>query len=97
MVAHYATADVDDAVARMVERGLRSGRYVPEDYLREVHVGVSRVVPEAIKAGLFDEFTLWDTSTRPPLKIATAIGKKLTIVDAEKWSIFIKKGEAKLK
>ena len=48
-------------------------------------------------AGLFDEFTLWDTSTRPPLKIATAIGKKLTIVDAEKWSIFIKKGEAKLK
>lgn len=93
VVAHYVTVDTDTAVARALERAKESGRYVPESVIRTVHAGVSKVVPEAIKAGLYDEFTLWDTNHQgPPRKVASAKGTNLTVHDADAWQKFLQKG-----
>jgi predicted ABC-type ATPase len=110
IVANYATVDYDQAYARMRARGdsidaktgRPYGRYIPAAHLRAVHAEVARVVPEAIKHGLFDEFTLWDTSnTKPldngkftaPLKVASARGTHLTVHDHEAWDRFIALGK----
>jgi SPP1 gp7 family putative phage head morphogenesis protein len=93
VIANYVTVDVETAVARAYQRGLETGRFVPEVFMREVHAGVSRVVPEAIKRGLFDEFVLWDTSGKPPIKVASAKGTKLTIYNRAAWKRFLAKGK----
>lgn len=100
VVAHYVTLNTDEAVRRSMKRaedGLKEtgvGRYVPEAYLRETHRNVSRVVPEAIKRGLFDEFDLWDTEVpkgQDPLHVATGRGKDLVIHDQKLWERFLAK------
>jgi SPP1 gp7 family putative phage head morphogenesis protein len=95
VVANYVTVDPDVAVARMLERGKRTGRYVPESVTRLTHRNVSRIVPEAIRRGVYDEFTLWDTDTkgRPPVKVASARGTQLTVHDHARWAAFLKRGE----
>ena len=101
VVAHYVTVETDVAVARMIARGKRTGRYVPEPYMRDVHASVSRIVPEAFNKGLFDELTLWDTSTRTPIKVAKGVGgvgrkPAWTILDDTTWNRFIAKGLRKI-
>lgn len=91
VVAHYVTTDTETAVSRSEARARRTGRYVPESVIRAVHAGVSRTVPQAIERGLFDEFTLWDTSAGRK-KIAEARGKELTVHDEEAWRRFLAKG-----
>ncbi len=71
VVGQYITVDTEVAVQRMLERAARSGRYVPEGFMREVHSGVSKVVPEALEKGLFDDFTLWDNNGADIFKILT--------------------------
>lgn len=42
------------------------GRLPPEDMLREVHRGVSIVLPQLTKHGAFDNVQLWDTEHKTP-------------------------------
>jgi len=93
VVGIYATAPVEGAIARSLARAQRTGRYVPESVIRETHKGVSRVLPEAIRRGLFDEFTVWDTRVSPAVKIASGAKDKLTIHHAAWWKEFLAKGE----
>lgn len=68
-----------------------------------LHKNVSILVPQAIKLGLYDEFTLWDTNgvsyskdgkqIGKPKKIASAVGKKLKIHDKVAWQKFLDKGK----
>ena len=89
---HYVTVDIETAIARSLSRAKRTGRYVPESVLRGTHASVSRVIPEAIKRGLFDKFTLTDSSAGGGL-VASAEGNKLTIHDAAAWERFLAKGK----
>lgn len=94
VVANYVTADVELAVQRNFERGQRTGRYVPETSIRELHASVSRIVPQAIKAGVFDEFNLWDTGAGGrPLRVASAKGTQLQIHDRTAWERFLAKAK----
>ena len=90
---NYVTVDTDVAVARAKARGDRTGRQVPEPYLRETHASVSRVVEQAIRDGLYDNLTVWDTNTKgKAVKIASAKGKQLTVHDPVAWERFLLKG-----
>jgi predicted ABC-type ATPase len=92
--AYYATNDVELAVKLAKERGDKTGRYVPEEYTRAIHASVSRVLPEAIKKGLYDEVKLFNTDVKGHARpIATAHGKHLTIHDEKLWQEFLAKGK----
>jgi len=92
--ANYVTVDTEVAVARNLQRAEKTGRYVPESVVRGTHASVSRVVPQALSEGLFDKFTLWDTSSGgKATKVASAEGKKVTVHDEALWKTFLAKGE----
>lgn len=100
IVANYVTVNYDEAYARMRRRGDITGRYIPAAHLRAVHAEVSRVFPQAIERGLFDEFTLWDTSESNPgrglspyVKVASGRGNTLIIHDRKAWDAFLEKGK----
>ena len=96
-VAHYVTVDTDEAVRRAMARAAKTGRMVPESVIRGTHREVSRIVPEAIKNGLFHELAVYDTESNegePPVKIAEAHGTQLTVHHPERWQKFLDKGSA---
>jgi len=90
--AEYATVSVETALARNKARGAKTGRLVPETFVRSVHRSVSNVFPEAVKQGLFDQANLWDTEGSPVL-VASAVGTELTVHDQGRWDAFIAKGK----
>lgn len=89
--AMYVTIDTETAVARAWARAAETGRMVPEAVIRASHANVSRTFPEAIKAGLFDKVTLWDTAFNPPKMIAYGYGDNLTILDEKAYAAFLAK------
>jgi predicted ABC-type ATPase len=93
VVAHYVTVPTDVAVSRSMARAEKTGRYVPETFIRECHASVSRVVPQAIERGLFDDFHLWDTSGSKSVHVASAKGSVLEIHDQKMWQSFLDKGK----
>lgn len=99
VVANYVTVDADTALARSINRGDemimrgQTPRYVPEDYLRRMHCGVSKDFPEAIKHGIFDEFSLWDTNGPTPIRVVSGTTNNLTIHDQPAWERFLAKAD----
>ena len=93
--AEYVTVDVETAVARNYERGKRTGRLPPETLLRENHAAVSRIFPEAVRRGLFDEARLWDTGEKEPVLVVSTKGAHMIVHNEELWDKFLKKGEVK--
>jgi len=93
--AVYLTVDTNEAIRRSDARAEKSGRKVPHEAIRAIHSSVSRVVPQAIKAGLYDDFELWDNNAvgKPPKRIARAKGTKLEVLDEKAWAAFLAKGE----
>ena len=90
----YVTVDTDEAVRRMILRGEATGRYVPEDYMRRTHADLSRIIPDALEAGLYDDFTLWDNNGpfgSKPFKVAEYRNGRLKILDQEAWEKFLAK------
>ena len=89
VIAHYVTVDTEVAVQRNIARAAKTGRKVPNKYVRKVHSNVSKVVPQAIDEKLFDEVTLWDTNTEGKvIKVMSQIDGKTTIHDNELWIRF---------
>ena len=92
--AHYMTMDTELSVKIEKARAAKTGRKVPETFLRETHAKVSEIVPQAIKEGLFDEIHIWDNNIKgQPIRIASAEGKKLVIHDKERWNKFLAKAD----
>ena len=92
VVAHYVTVPTELAIQRNIERAKKTGRLPPEAMLRTCHSAVSRIVPEAIKQNLFDEFALWDTENGS-VKVASGIDGKFQIHDEQLWKKFLAKGQ----
>jgi len=89
----YVTVDTNTAIQRSDERGRQTGRVVPHQVIRDTHASVSRVLPAAIKANLFDQLELWDTSTTPPTKVGEKVeGGSWKVLDAGAWQRFLDKG-----
>ena len=89
----YVTVDTDEAVRRALKRGQETGRYIPESILRETHRSVSAIFPQIVEAGLMDSIKLYDNNGRPPVLIAKAEGKELTILDKDKYQKFLDKAK----
>ena len=90
----YVTCDTETAVARNAERGQRTGRMVPETFVRDTHRNISRIFPQAVQKGVFDEANLWDTNGAAPVLVASAKGNALTIHSLPHWNNFLAKGKA---
>ena len=91
--ANYVTVDTETAVARNTAREKKTGRLVPEHFVRYAHAQVSTVVPKAIQEGLFDKFNLFDTNVSGKLvKVAEARGTKFKVHDKALWDKFLAKG-----
>lgn len=86
----YVTIPTETAVARARDRGVRTGRILPDTVVRQSHANVSRSFPTAAKH--FDEVHLYDTSSRDVSLIASG-GKEsgLKIVNPAKYSAFLGK------
>ena len=87
IVANYVTLDTDVAMQRMLARGRRSGRYVPEKYLRDVHADIRAILPRAIEDGLFDEVTVWDNNGSKAVRMFHASGSTRTVSPA--WERYL--------
>ena len=93
--AKYATAEIATALERNYQRFLKTKRLVPPKYVRNVHRDVSRVVPEAIRAGVFDDFELYDMNkTGEAILVATFTKKDgLKIVNNILYGNFLAKAD----
>jgi len=97
VVAHYVTVSTQEALNRNKERAKKEGRIVPEAEVKALHRGVSKILGQAIKEGLFDEVTVWDTEQGgPPVKIAESKGSALNVINQKLWRKFQLKGSEKL-
>lgn len=92
VVGQYVTVSTEVAIQRNIERAKKTGRLPPESMLRLCHASVSQVVPQAIEAGLYDEFDLWDTESGVQ-KVATVRDGKTQILNQELWNKFLAKGK----
>ena len=84
---NYASVPVQMAVDRANSRGDRTGRYVPETFIRETYKAISNVFPKV--AGNFDKVNLFDTSGKTPRLLATGGAGKLSIVDQAGYDRFL--------
>jgi hypothetical protein len=93
VVGKYVSLPTDMAVKLAHERGLKRGRFVPETYLRETHAAVSRTFAAALQQGLFDRADLYDTTEQGNMrKVASSVGKNVTIHNEALWRTFLAKG-----
>ncbi len=92
--AEYVTCDTEEAVRRAVKRAKETGRKVPEHIIRKTHEGVSKVLPELVKLGAFDNVNLWDTQNKTdgkPTLVMSAKGKEMIVHRPELWEQFLRK------
>lgn len=90
--AHYVTLPTDMAVENALARGRVTGRFVPEEVIRNTHAGVSTTFPEV--ATKFDSVKLYDTTKfGAPKVIATGGAGVLDIVDQVAYDAFLAKGK----
>ena len=90
------TVPTEVAIQRSNERGVTSGRMVPEFALRDAHVGASARFLET--APLYDSFEAYDNAGRPPVLFASKQTKngRVTIENKALYDAFLAKaGEDK--
>lgn len=95
VVASYASNDVDLAVRLAHQRGLKTGRFVPESYIRAAHADVSRTFEAALERELFDELRLYDTNVKDRARlVASRVRGEATVIhDEGLWRTFRLKGQ----
>ena len=94
--AQYVTVDTQTALDRNLARAAKTGRMVPPAALKHAHEQVSKVFPQAIAEGLFDDAKLWDTndSTLEEDKtelVAEYKEGKFTVYNQQKYDRFLAK------
>jgi hypothetical protein len=90
------TVPTEMAIKRSDERGITSGRKVPEFALRDAHVGASARFKET--APLYDSYEAYDNSGRPPVKFASKNTKRgrVTIQNEALYDAFLAKANESL-
>ncbi len=92
VVAHYVTAPIEMAQARALERQAATGRGIPADAVAAIHQDVSRVFPQAVQAGLYDEAHLWDTSQGgEPVEVLRHLNGRTEVLRPDLWEAFLRK------
>ena len=91
VVANYVTTDTETSLQRARQRGERTGRVVPEEYIKSMHREISNLVPKLAKNKVFDELRLYDNNGSKPKLIFEQKGDKITIHDQTAYKSFLAK------
>ena len=93
VVGNYATLPTELAVKNQEARFLNTGRYVPNEVVREIHASVSSVFPQA--ASNFDRVNLWDNTVKGQsvLVASGSLGQPLSVVDPGLYQTFLDKAK----
>lgn len=90
--ATYVTKDTDQAVKDAGERFAETGRLPPERRIRSSHRDVSRVLPLALKQGLYDSVELYDANQRKvPRHVMSHSHGVTTVHNRKLWQRFLAK------
>lgn len=91
---YYAyVPDPELAVKRAAERAKKTGRAVPESYIRERHRKIAQIFPDAAKK--LDSVELFETSSEARL-VAQGDQGNLQILDVAAYEVFLKIGRDEL-
>ena len=93
VIAHYVTTDVKTSLDRAKERAIKSGRYVPPKYIKEMHKEISTIFPKLAANNIFNELHLYDNNGTTPKLIYSKANGKETIYDSSSYKKFLDKSK----
>lgn len=98
VVANYVTLDLELSLKNNEDRFKKTGRKVPESYVKKVNKNIPNIVEKALSGELgFDELHLYDTNINgKPRKILEYNDGKLTMHDQALYDNFMKKKDIEL-
>ena len=91
VVANYVTTDTETSLQRARQRGEKSGRVVPEQYIKDMHKEISNLVPKLASNKVFDELRLYDNNGTKPKLIYEQKGNDIKIIDKIAYQKFLDK------
>ena len=91
VVAHYVTTDTEVSIDRARARAEKSGRKVPEEYIRNMHKEISKLVPHLAKEKVFDSMKLYDNNGSAPKLIFEQNGDTMKVHDKAAYDKFLAK------
>lgn len=92
VVAKYVTMDTALSLKLNQLRFKKTGRLVPNEFVKEVNKNIATVLLQAIENKLFDELTLYDTNIEgKPRKVLTFTNGKLDIHSQNLYKNFLRK------
>jgi predicted ABC-type ATPase len=93
VIAHYVTTEVKTSLDRAKERAIKSGRYVPPKYIKEMHKEISTIFPKLAANNIFNELHLYDNNGKTPKLIYSKANGKETIYDSSSYKKFLDKSK----
>lgn len=85
-----------EAVARAMQRAERSGRYVPESVIRQIHRDVSARFDEWQDIDAVKRWQVWANDERPPKLIAHGARGGINVEDRDRFLSFLRKADESL-
>lgn len=92
--ADYVSLDTDLSLKLAQLRAEKTGRVVPESYIRSCNSEISKIIPKAVKNSVFDELYLWDTNINgTPRLILKMVDGELSIESRKLYESFLNKAK----
>lgn len=92
--ADYVSLDTDLSLKLAQLRAEKTGRVVPESYIRSCNSEISKIIPKAVKNAVFDELYLWDTNINgTPRLILKMVDGELSIESRKLYESFLNKAK----
>lgn len=92
--ADYVSLDTDLSLKLAQLRAEKTGRVVPESYIRSCNSEISKIIPKAVKNAVFDELYLWDTNINgTPRLILKMVDGELSIESRKLYESFLDKAK----
>ena len=92
--ADYVTLDTDLSLKLAQARAKKTGRVVPEDFIKKSNRNIAELIPQLVEKKVFDELYLWDTNINgTPRLILRMINGKLEVLEPELYQNFLNKAK----
>ena len=92
--ADYVTLDTDLSLKLAQARAKKTGRVVPESFIKSSNRNIAELIPRIIEKNLYDELYLWDTNINgTPRLILKMIDGKLEVMQPELYEKFLTKAK----
>ena len=92
--ADYVTLDTDLSLELAQKRAKKTGRVVPESFIRSSNRNIAELIPQLIEQNVFDELYLWDTNVNgTPRLILKLVDGVLHVESPELYEKFLAKAK----